>query len=794
MGKSRLVDALVAEALAEGARAWLSEGVVYAAEAPYTPWIQLIQSTAGITAGDAVEVRSRKVQERLLNLGLEEAEVTGPLLELLGLPAASVLREDRHPDARPAAHSPVPDRPSLFERVEKQAARPAEGGLNLWALTGKRQVASTQAIWQRLEARVMAREQARLFAALDAFLQRLAAESPVLLLLENVQWLDATSRELLAYLAERLGERAVLVLLLQRTGEEGEGAQNQPVSIRDSEVLLLEPLPQQDTGAMLEQLLGELPPGTDRTALAETIYEQSGGNPLFVEEMARLLLQAGVGQPGSSAGNLTAALRGSGTLRELVLGRLDGRPPAERDVVRAASVVGDDFYARDLPPLLESDGGELPLAESLAGLCEAQLTQILEAGVDPHYAFHHGLVREMIYSSLSFGRRRTLHAQVAASLEKRVAYDPTMAGQGLAMYAELLAHHYQRARQSFAAAFYLILSGHKARQRYAYTQAAGAYRRAIATLEQISPEQTGVEERIVKAQAYEGVGDMALLSGDPAGAETAYGTADAVLSEGNVVEYDWPRLLLKQALVLPTQGRAEEAIAHAGEAWAALEAGPDPAPAQLLEAAVILAWLLWREGDVAAGEWLALAEQLAGEDGGRWHTGVVALLADLRGDWAAAQQLYQEADRPACAALAICRQGDAQLEQGEIATALALYEQAAKRWQQEGDAMGLALARYRQAEARHRQGEEAVAGRLLHEALELLEGAAPLAPVGQSEPESSRAAPRPGLRDRANGAPEDRETVEQALKCLEGETAHEWPAWRGQRYEDMRRILVLYRF
>ncbi len=746
VGKSRLADALAAEAQAAGALVLLLECPDYAAESPYTPWIALVEAAAGSGPADSTKVRAQKVRRRLLRLGLGGA-AGGPLLELLGLPVAPEEAMAR-PAVVPTAAHPAETRPSLFARLEQQVeARPA-GTLDLWKLTGERHSTPAGRLWQRLETRLAARERARLFAALGRFLQRLAAEAPLVLLLENAQWLDTASRDLFAHLQADLAGRPVLALLLQRSAE-GPGAP--PVG----EVLGLAPLGPEETAALARHLVGEAA-GQQGEALVRLVQEQSGGNPLFVEELVRRLRQAG----GDRAA--LESLPRAGTLRELVLGRLDALPPPAREVAKTAAVIGDEFSRSDLRALREGGaGGDQDEETGLAGLEEAQLIVPRAGGADPAYAFRHALLREAIYSSLSFARRRALHAGLAAHLEARCLDDPTAsAGESLAAHAELLAHHYEQAGQFLPAARYLLIAGQKARQRYALAQAGAAYRRALAGLDRLLGQEADFELQVLYAQARAGQGDLVVLEGDFTAAVGAYAEAGVVLLGEDVVEYDRARFLLKYALVLPMLGQAEAALSCARQA-AALAA-----PGTELAAAATIAWLLQRAGEPEAEHWLERAAELAAREPGRWSAGVAALLADLRGDWAAARAAYLEVDRLAAAALAACRLGDRHLAHGETAAALALYLQAAGYWQEEDDAAGLALARYRQAEVHGRQGEREQAAALLQEALDLLEQGA--------------------------GAPdEDRATLAQAHGALE-KGLSTWPAWRWQHYVDALYVTLLF--
>jgi tetratricopeptide (TPR) repeat protein len=221
--------------------------------------------------------------------------------------------------------------------------------------------------------------------------------------------------------------------------------------------------------------------------------------------------------------------------------------------------------------------------------------------------------------------------------------------------------------------------------------------------------------------------------------------------------------LIKLALMLPTQGQADEALACAREAWSLSPLDDVPC---LLASSAVLAWLLWRADNENARAWIEYARPLAATPVDRWTASIAALLDDFNGEWEAAQRAYLTLGHTDGAALAGCRQGDCALHDGDVAAALAHYESAAELWKQEDDATGLALARYRQAEAYWQSETPAAARAALETALALL----------------------------GDGDNEDRETIRAALDIVTAQSDESWPAWRWQVYNDACHILLLFPF
>jgi class 3 adenylate cyclase len=804
IGKSHLADELAARALARGAKLLFTSCQSYLSNAPYAPWITLLQALMGITAADDPEARRAKLLRCLADWELPAQEYTGPLCDLMGLQAAhpAMIPLASAQAHRTAAQAGTLSRPALFAQLEQKVADQEQKGLDLWRLVQERPSAHTQdrpfadrgraqpgKTWQTLQTRVAARRQERLFVAVEDLLARLAADTPLVLTFESAQWMDPASQTLVNDLhgwLQREERVPILLLLLQRS----EGIGEEDTAPGPEETLTLGPLSQEGTTALLQHLLAAWPERRQGTAgrgegtaandpaeleaLAHAIHQQSGGNPLFVEEIVRWLQRSG----NTPLEGLKGGIQASVTLQELALSHLDSLPHGQRDVARCASIVGIEFPRGAVRALLPSSTTDTTLAADLSGLESTGLILLTETGADDQYAFRQTLVREVIYNSQSFARRRELHARIAAYVEGCHADD-------LEHQAELLAYHYESAASPLPAARYLVLSGHKARQRYAYPQAADYYGRALAALDLLSPGEANAEVIKWKAQAHEGLGDVAVLTGGLAAAATAFDAARACQAYQSGIQIP-ARLLLKLAQVLPTQDRADEAMAFAQQAWSmqGTRAG--------LPAAATLAWILWRAGDGRAGDWIEQAKgaELAAQGAlgaDPWAAGIAALLTDLAGDWASAQRAYLTLDHPTGAALAACRLGDRHLQQGDLERALNLYDQAAEIWKREDDLAGLALARYRQAEACWQQGNPCAARAALQEASSLLETA-------------------------LSAGEDDRQTVQQAfavaeadrpavrLACPEcgqedasGVGQRAWPPWRWRRYDDAFRILLLFR-
>ena len=241
----------------------------------------------------------------------------------------------------------------------------------------------------------------RLFGEVLGLLQRVAAERPLVVVVEDLHWADASSRELFVYLVRNLSASAVLLIATVRTGELPSGHPTRQLLSelgRRAEVvrLELEPLGRNDVSELLAALDGRVP----HAVASSEIHRRSSGNPLFVEA----LYAAG-----------TASSEG---LSDLLLDRVADLSPAARKVLTTIAVAGgavpDD--------LLAEVSGE-PVDDAVRELIERNQVSVL----DTEYVIRHDLIREAVYGALLPGERRRLHARFAAAIEAGPGSQATLA-------------------------------------------------------------------------------------------------------------------------------------------------------------------------------------------------------------------------------------------------------------------------------------------------------------------------------------------------------------------------------
>ena len=259
---------------------------------------------------------------------------------------------------------------------------------------------------------------------LQQFLEARCRLSPVVLVIEDLHWLDSVSEELLGKFIDSEAKLRLLILTTRRP-------EYRPPWLGRSIVtaLRLEPLPLGDIRRLVQTRLGveSLP-----DALARQLTEKAEGNPLFAEEIVSFLTEHGIvrAAPGKldfDAGAVRTALPAS--VQSMLTARIDRLAPRDRAILQAAAVIGRQFD----PELLALVTGESAIDARLATMQTLDL--IYPENRSSGFVFKHALVRDALYQSLLGDPRKALHAKIAEEIERR-------SSNRLAEVAEVLAHHF----------------------------------------------------------------------------------------------------------------------------------------------------------------------------------------------------------------------------------------------------------------------------------------------------------------------------------------------------------------
>ena len=310
-----------------------------------------------------------------------------------------------------------------------------------------------------------------LAALLDRF-EQLARRQPMLLLFEDAHWADATSLELLDLTVERVRRLPVFVLITFRPELHAPWVDRPNVGC-----LKLGRLDPGDVESMVSRVTGgrRLPPEVMREILAKT-----DGNPLFVEELTKAVLEADMlveDVDGYRLDGPLPPLAIPATLQDLLMARLDRRAPV-REIAQVGAAIGREFSYTLLRALVGRD--EAALRHALDQLEEAELVFRRGEPPDALYTFKHALVRDAAYETLLKSRRHQLHGQIAHLLEGRFA-------EGVASRPEIVAHHFTEAGLLEPAIDYWLKAGNLALSRSANAEAVKHLRRGIELTQPLAP-------------------------------------------------------------------------------------------------------------------------------------------------------------------------------------------------------------------------------------------------------------------------------------------------------------------
>ena len=323
-----------------------------------------------------------------------------------------------------------------------------------------------------------ARQREETFRAMLEWLHARAARRPILFVVEDLHWIDASTLEFLGqFLAEGLHD-SILTLLTFRPE-----FQTPWPAVAHQTSLALNRLTRRQAGDLMRQKAGAAVP----EALIDQIYDRTGGVPLFVEEFTKMVQESGAliqtGEVGSRAGALPAREIPT-SLQDLVTARLD-RMEGEREVAQLGAVLGREFSHELLAAVAGLD--EVTLQAELAKLAQAEI--LYPKGRPPRctYIFKHALLEDALYNALVKGKRQQFHRRIAEVLEARFP-------QTVETQPELLAYHFTEAGLPEPAVGYWLKAGLRSRERAAENEAIGHLTKALALLETLG-ETSGRNEQ-----------------------------------------------------------------------------------------------------------------------------------------------------------------------------------------------------------------------------------------------------------------------------------------------------------
>ncbi|MGO9567682.1 MAG: adenylate/guanylate cyclase domain-containing protein, partial [Desulfomonilaceae bacterium] len=431
VGKSRLL--LEFRNLLPKGEHWYYEGrcLHYGGSMPYLPILDVTRSLIGVKEGEQEHVIRQKLKERILGIDQNLAHVIPPFQELLSLK--------------------VDD--EAFAKLEPKQKRE------------------------------------KTFEAIRDLLIRGSQDRPVVLVFEDLHWIDKTTEEFLGYMIGWLPRTRILLLLLYRpeyTHQWGSKSYYGMIGLGHLSTTTSAEL----VAAILEG--GEVVP-----ELRELILNRAAGNPLFMEELTHTLLLNGSIQKKNDQFVLArdvSADQVPDTIQGIIAARMDRLEESLKRIMQVAAVIGREFAFRILETITEMK------EELKSGLVNLQgLEFIYEKSLFPdlEYIFKHALVQEVAYNSLLINRRKEIHEKIGRAIEQ-------LYPQRLEEFCEMLAYHYSKSGNLAKAYEYLKGSANKAFRSDATFEAVRFYKEAMEVLSQLRLTDQNKKEQIDLVLAMQG--------------------------------------------------------------------------------------------------------------------------------------------------------------------------------------------------------------------------------------------------------------------------------------------------
>ncbi|MGE5602465.1 MAG: helix-turn-helix transcriptional regulator [Nitrososphaerales archaeon] len=349
-----------------------------------------------------------------------------------------------------------------------------------------------------------AASQRALFEAVTALLFDLAAGQPLLVVFEDLHWSDESTLSFIRFIARRLASRAVLLIGTYRPGSLAAPLPDLIFRLERehlTEQLTLPPLNRSQVDALLRSLFDSTQPIS--SDFLDTVATFSEGNPLYVEELVRAMIQAGdvYRADGVWARKAVTELRVPGSVQDAVRRSSAGLTDEARRVLALAAVAGREF---DFEVLAQVAGlREADLVASLKELIETGF--IMEERADS-FSFRHALIREAAQGLLLARERRAAHARFAGALKRLHQADPDA-------YAAELAYHYYEAGAWAQALPHAQRAGEQARRLDATREALSQFTRAVDCARHLGDE-TPVDLLLARAELYERAGEFERADAD----------------------------------------------------------------------------------------------------------------------------------------------------------------------------------------------------------------------------------------------------------------------------------------
>jgi DNA-binding NtrC family response regulator/tetratricopeptide (TPR) repeat protein len=561
-----------------------------------------------------------------------------------------------------------------------------------------------------------------------------SSRRPIVIVMEDLQWIDSVSEECLAAVIDSAVGTSGMLIVTYRPGYRPPWMDRSYFS-----QVSLGPLSQDDSLSVMRALLREedIP-----EKLANVVLQKTEGNPFFLEEICRVVRETGGLQPPVSVPD---------TIQEVLLARIERLPDELRRLLQTASVLGREVPVALLRSIWKERGALDPLLRELARL---EFLSKRSGDVDSTYMFTHTLTKEVVYESLSPARRAALHAAAGSALE-------TLYMTRLEEVTDRLAHHYSRTDQADRAVLYLARLAEKAARGHAHAEAVRILGEALGhcdrlpvadrerrrmdlmlrqassliylgdfqaivdrllqhreTLEQLHDAALGGQYHFLMSRSYLFLGDD-----ERASWHATMGITEATRSGDDATRGKIHYVLAQRGAL---SGRPTEGIEHGREAAALLERAGEGWWVGPAHWAIGLSHALRGEFEpalVAQGKASAIGDAVGDpqlRSSSAWATGVVhSALGDHDAGIAACRRALEHSPDPLDTAIGLGWLGYAYVEKGEPEQAIAPLEQAIQQLTQFRFAQLLGIFTVMLGEARRVTGNLEMAAELARQGLEV---------------------------------------------------------------------------
>jgi class 3 adenylate cyclase len=415
IGKSRMTQELVRLAGKAGFGIYKGDCVSYGGAFSYQPWVEIMTEIFDIQAADPIKARAEKIRRKTRAVDEKLADWLPLIGDLMGV---------AFPESALTKF--------LDPKIKKQ----------------------------------------RVFDIVFDFIKFESRKKPLALIIEDLHWADTASMELVNYIGRNIADKPVLLVMVHRPLKKKEEFMEK----ENYTSIALKELTRDDSLDLVRNLLGMKTLPDD---FSDLIVEKSQGNPFYIEELVKSLIEQGNIAEGKGGWDFVGdakKLQLPDTVEAVILSRIDRLDLQERDVLQVASVLGREFDGY----LLDGIYSEIrALRKSLRNLERMDLIKEERSEKQIRYVFKHIMTQEVAYGTLSFARKSDLHRQTGVFIETKLS-------ERKEEFLGMLSHHFFSGGDYEKSLYYSVMAGDKAKKVYANEEAIEFYTRGIESYERLN--------------------------------------------------------------------------------------------------------------------------------------------------------------------------------------------------------------------------------------------------------------------------------------------------------------------